>query len=367
MKNREKSTMKKKLLYIMHIDWKFIKQRPHFIAEGLSEVYDITIVHFCSKQYLFKNFDNSTRNQKNLNILPAIRLPLYENKVIYGLNKSYLELYFKFLIKKYDPDFIWITFPQLYDYIPPNTGCKIIYDCMDEATRFGFKNYFKSKILELEKKLVEDASVIFVPSNHFMENLIEKYRCRDKFVLVRNAFGGEIIDTKEADKKRETFKIGYIGVISEMIDFENVKITLDKFKNIEYHFIGPYELKERIKHDRIIYYGQVPYDELYNYVKDYNCLIVPFKLNESVKIADPVKIYGYINYNKPIISVYFKELDRFSQFIHFYSNIEELIDLLKQIIENSYVKYSYSDRIKFLENNSWDSRIYEILKQLDRL
>ena len=54
---------------------------------------------------------------------------------------------------KYDPDFIWITFPQLYDYIPPNTKCKVIYDCMDLSTGFDFPESFKSKILNLEEKL----------------------------------------------------------------------------------------------------------------------------------------------------------------------------------------------------------------------
>ena len=155
-----------KILYIMHVDWRWIKQRPHFIAEGLSHFYDITVIHFCSKRYLFGNSDSSTTNEKNLNLLPAFRLPLYQNKAIYALNKVYMKIYFKILIEKYNPDFIWITFPQLYDYIPSNTRCKIIYDCMDEAVGFDFPNDFKSKIVKLEKKLLKNASIIFVSSNY---------------------------------------------------------------------------------------------------------------------------------------------------------------------------------------------------------
>jgi len=107
----------------MHVDWRWIKQRPHFIAEGLSKHYDVTVVHFCSKHFLFREYDIS---DYNLNILPALRLPFYQNKIIYALNREYIRIYFKFLIKKYNPDFIWITFPQLYDYIPSNLDCKII-------------------------------------------------------------------------------------------------------------------------------------------------------------------------------------------------------------------------------------------------
>ncbi|OEC84685.1 MULTISPECIES: glycosyltransferase family protein [Methanobacterium] len=361
----------KKILYIMHLDWRWIRQRPHFIAEGLSDSYDLTVIHFCSKQYLFRKSDFSTTNKKNFKLLPAFRLPLYQNKIIYSLNKIYMKIYFKLLIEKYDPDFIWITFPQLYDYIPSNIHCKIIYDCMDEAIGFDFQENFKSKVLELEKKLVNDAFIVFTSSNYLFKNLDKNYNCKNKLVLVRNAFEGKIIDNQvNLYKIKETFKIGYIGTISKWIDFEKIKITLDTIKNIEYHFIGPCELEniELKQHNNIKFYGSVPYNELYDYVKDFDCLIVPFKVDNKIKSADPGKIYGYINYNKPIISVYYKELEYFSPFVCFYSNTTELIDLLKKMIKNgSPKKYSNSERIKFLTVNSWDVRLYKIINYLNKL
>ena len=353
----------------MHLDWRWTKQRSHFIAEGLSEFYDVTVVHFCSKRYLFGGSDGSTHNDKNLNILPAFRLPFYQKEFIYGLNKVYMKFYFKFLIKRYNPDFIWITFPQLYDYIPSDINCKIIYDCMDLATGFDFPDDFKSKISDLEKRLVENASLVFTSSNYLFNVVNKKYGCENKLLVIRNAFGGEIIDEVEVNAEpKKTFKIGFVGTISKLIDFDKLKRTLDEIENIEYHFIGPYVLKKELKHDRIKFYGIINHEELHDYVKDFDCLIVPFKLNELVKSADPVKLYEYINYNKPIISIYYGELDYFSQFIYFYSDTKELINLLKQMIKNNFVmNYSDSERAKFLEANSWDVRVAEILKILNEL
>lgn len=355
----------------MHIDWRWIKQRPHFIAEGLSDLYDVNVVHFCSKKFLLGNSDGSTANEKNLDLSPAFRLPLYEKKGVYGLNKAYLKLYFNLLIKRYNPNFIWITFPQLYDYIPSNTHCKVIYDCMDETTGFGFQDDFKFKIAELEKKLVKDASIIFTSSNYLFKNLDENYRCKDKLVLIRNAFGGEIIDNAvEESKTDKIFKIGYVGTISQWIDFEKIKLTLDEIKNIEYHFIGPCEFEdvELKQEDMVKFYGPISHNELYNYVKNFDCLIMPFKLNKLVKSVDPVKLYEYVNYNKPIISVYYDELDHFSQFVFFYSDTKELIGLLKQMIKKGFIaKYSNFERIKFLESNSWNIRIAKITKYLNKL
>lgn len=352
----------------MHLDWRWIKQRPHFIAEELSDFYDVTVVHFCSKQYIFHNSDNLTKNEMNLKLLPAFRLPFYQNRFIYLLNKVYMKIYFKILIEKYNPDFIWITFPQLYDYIPSNNRCKIIYDCMDEATGFDFQKNLHSKILEVEKKLVNDASIIFASSNYLCKNLNKNYGCKDKLAVIRNAFNGKIIDNDVTDSKnREIFKIGYVGTIGESIDFNKIKTTLYNINNIEYHFIGPYVLEKEIKHSKIKFYGVIKHEELYDYVKDFDCLIMPFKLNKLVKSVDPIKLYEYINYNKPIISVYYNELDYFSQFISFYSNIGELINLLKQTIKDNFIKYPNSQRVKFLESNSWDVRAGKIRRYLNKL
>lgn len=359
---------KKKILYIMHVDWRWIKQRPHFIAEGLSEFYDVTVVHFVSKNFLFEEYDLSINNKTNFNVLPALRLPFYQKKFFYGLNKFYLRLYFKLLITFYNPDFIWITFPLIYDYIPYNRRYKIIYDCMDEATGFDFNENLKFKILDLEKKISNDASIIFTSSNNLFNNLDKKYHCKDKLILVRNAFDGKIINhTVNNIKNRKKFKIGYIGTISKWIDFEKIKITLEEFKNIEYHFIGPSESKinEMAKHKRINFYGTIHHNKLYDYVKEFDCLIMPFKLNKLTKSVDPVKLYEYINYNKPIISIYYEELNYFAKFVSFYSNTNELITLLKQMIDNPVIKYSKSERVKFLESNSWKDRISEIIKNLD--
>lgn len=363
--------IKKRILYLMHVDWRWIKQRPHFIAEGLSDFYDVTVVHFCSKRYLFGSSDVLTDNKKNLNLLPAFRLPFYQNNTVYLFNKVYMKIYFKILIKKYDPDFIWITFPQLYDYIPSDTRCKIIYDCMDEATGFDFQDSFKSRIMELEKKLVNDASIVFTSSNYLFKTLNKNYQCKDKLVLVRNAFGGKIIDNQvNHDKIKETFKIGYVGTISKWIDFEKIKITLDEIKNIEYHFIGPCELEtiELTQKDRVKFYGPISYDKLYDHVKSFDCLIVPFKVDNKIKSADPGKLYGYINYDKPIISVYYEELDYFSPFVYFYSDASELTHLLKEMIKKGFPrKYSDSERVDFLKSNSWDLRVYKIFKSLTKI
>ena len=113
---------------------------------------------------------------------------------------------------------------------------------MDEAVGFDSDDYFKSKILQLEKKLIKNSSIVFTSSKFLFKNLVKNYQCEDKLVLVRNAFDGKIInDSIEKNKSQETFKIGYFGTISNHINIESIITSLEGIKNIEYHFIGPIE------------------------------------------------------------------------------------------------------------------------------
>jgi len=116
------------------------------------------------------------------------------------------------------------------------------------------------------------------------------------------------------------------------------------------------------------FYGVIKHENLYEYVKEFDCLIMPFKLNALVKSVDPVKLYEYINFNKPIISIYYEELDYFSSFLYFYNNVEELLNLIKKMINTGFKrKYSNAERIKFLKENSWDTRMEQIIRYLNMI
>lgn len=356
--------MSKKILYVMHIDWRWIKQRPHFIAEGLLEYYQVKVVYFYSKRFLpcFK----TNKNKGTLSKIPIIRLPFYQNKWIYKINKAYLRFYFKILIKKYDPDYLWITFPLLYTYIPPKVECKVIYDCMDDARSFDFSENFKFYISESEKRLVKDASIIFTSSNSIYEILKNNYKCEDKLYVIRNAFNGKIIDEINVEKNKK-YKIGYFGTISSWFDYDALRLSLEKFPSIEYYLIGPIESHvPKYEHSRLNYVGPVDHKELYNHVKNYDCLIMPFKLNNLVKSVDPTKLYEYINFNKPIISIYYEELEYFSPFLYFYHNHDELLDIINNLIQSGFnKKYSDSERLEFLNRNSWKERLLKIRESID--
>ncbi len=350
----------------MHVDWNWIKQRPQFIAEGLSKFFDIYV--FTQRESITKSKNLTKNDNKNIKIKSFFVLPFKNKSYIEYLNEIFMKIYFKLVIKIYEPNYIWITNPILYDYLPSNLDCKLIYDCMDDAIGFDFKKEgIKAKILKSEKKLIKKSAVIFVSADNLATKINKREKCDHKTFLVRNAFNGDIITRTPKQKNRDIYKIAYIGTVSSWFDFELLEFTLQKFKNIEYHIIGPIVGSESKIHtnERIKFYGPIEHEKLISLSNSFDCFIMPFKLNNLVKSVDPVKFYEFINYNKPIISIFYDEIKRFSPYVYFYSNKETMVNILDKMINEGFVnKYSDKQRFEFLKNNSWDTRVSKIIEYI---
>lgn len=361
--------MSKKILYLMHVDWDWIKQRPHYIAENLSQNYDVLIIY----PYDMKRSQLTKNKRNNLKLRPFFHVPsIHKLKLKFRfIDSLFLKIYFFLNIKTFKPDYIWLTFPDLYEFIPSNHRSKIIYDCMDDAGEFDMQNKVNSRRISLEIKLIKESSAIFTSSENLMHIVNNREYCLDKMKLIRNAFGGNKLNIDSPDKqeiKKNIYRICYIGTVASWFDFDSLDFCTQNIKNIEFHVIGPVDANiENWLHKRIFFHGPVNHDLLYSYIKEFDCMIMPFKLNKLVMSVDPVKLYEYVNYNKPIISVYYKEIERFSNYVSFYSTKEELLNIINNMINIGFApKYSIKERDNLIDNNSWEIRVKEIIRFLEK-
>lgn len=361
--------MRKKIFYFMHVDWNWIKQRPHHIAEGLSKYYDIVVVY----PYNLKRTQLTKNNRGGIKLIPVFRIPFVTKFYILRLIDNYLcKKYIKILLKRNNPDYIWVTFPDLYAFIPENYNYKIIYDCMDDAGEFENTSKINFKRINLENALIKKSSLVLVSSMNLMNVIDERSNHKSKVILIRNAFDMCSFKTNSSENSlnKYAYKICYIGTVSSWFDFDALYFCVQKIKNLEFHIIGPVTVNiSKWSHERIIIHGPKKYEILPSIVEKFDCTIMPFILNQLVRSVDPVKLYEYINYGKPIISIYYEEVERFSKYVTFYSSKEELLKIISDMIKGGFkAKYNEEERKEFLEKNSWDSRVNNIkdyLRELD--
>lgn len=357
----------KKMLYICHVDWNWIKQRPHFIAEGLEKHFKLSVMYMRqnkNRKTLQKRRDNEFK-ARPIYIIPFFgRFPLLRQINNYFMAKQLSREY-----NKLKPDYIFLTYPDQIKLIPKKYTGKIIYDCMDDYFAMAL-NSRKTVIQNYERELIARADFVFLSSENLKDKIIEKYNVKDtgKFTVIRNGYAGEIFQVdSQTEKKQDEFIISYIGTVSHWFNFEYLLKSLEDFKNLRYRIIGPVESGLKIpESDRIDFIGTVEHSELYKNVKDTNCLIMPFVVNEIIESVDPVKLYEYINYNMNILCVKYNEILRFEDFVYFYSDYESFKQQLIELMSCETIKYSYDKRVEFLEKNNWGNRVNEVINKITK-
>lgn len=357
---------KKKMLYIMGIDWDWIYQRPQIIAEFLSNDFDITVA------YPVKIWDKHTVKECNNEKKAIHKLKLW---VFPFQGKSRLigriaDQYRKICLRNYQLyDYIYIDYPTYIQYIPEDYNGCIIYDCIDDHVQMCAKKYMRMQVEHTETELIQRSDVLITSS----QRLLKKMQTPDlnrRINLIRNGTNfSRIFDVKNVDVK-EHYNIGYIGTVAEWFDYQLINQSVQKYSGLTYHLIGPCVAPNKAETDRMVYRGVVRHSELQLYVENFDCLIMPFLVNEIVKSVDPVKLYEYIAFGKCIISVYYEELEYFKDYVYFYSTPEEYDSLLESLIHDGFPpKYDTQQQEKFLQVNSWEERyklIHEAIEQVSR-
>lgn len=353
-----------KSLYLMNVDWKWIKQRPQFIAEELSRRCKLICVspHWYNRKRLQTREDSSLNA---INMREFFGVPFGNKSIaVRKINNGLRSIFTWCILKKYQPDLLYVTAPEQYGAWMKRYKGKIIYDCMDNHVALSKNEKAKFIIKKKERKLTGCADIVLASSIKIKENLVSNYhKDPSKIFIVRNGYGGELLDkSREVCNNNENryLKLGYIGTVSSWFDYDLLLDSLKRNDELEYHIIGPILGGRKVYHKRIIYEGVIEHSDLDKKVAEYDGLIMPFVVNDIVAAVDPVKLYEYINFDKPIITIYYNEIERLRPFVYFYRNADEFDKAIDKIRHDGKPKYSEEERLRFLKDSSWNSRVKEI-------
>lgn len=366
-----------KLLYLMHIPWRWIKQRPHFFAEALSKDFEVEVFFkkaLRAKKTHLCNNGNQEFGISSFIIFPFERIPLVGKWIVW----DYLNFLLVWIqlpnVKNYN--YIWVTSVLMYYYVSPfvKYSHKVIYDCMDDELEFpGVKNNknLKQKILRAEKKVLNRADVIFCSAHYLKKKVVERSGANiDKFVILNNAIQlpqKESISFPERVRSKLNLvhtlsnSFMYVGTIAGWFDFDLVLSMLEKNPFFNLVLIGPNEV-EIPAHHRIHYLGTIERKYIFSFLEKADCLIMPFVVNELIRSVNPVKLYEYIYANKPILAPAYEETYQFKPYVYLYSTGDEFCELCTSVIAKDIGQKCMTNKnLDFVQNNLWDER-YDIIK-----
>lgn len=369
------NSKRKKILYVMHVPWGWIKQRPHFFAEKLSQDYQVKILY---KRPFKKNIAYN-KNNNNLDIngfwrIPFNRIPALRSiQPLRLFNSLLLRFSAKNSIEKYD--YIWITSLSLYPSIKPFIGKKtsLIWDCMDDELEFGpVKNnpFLSKELLRIEKELINRTDILFCSSLYLSQKIQKRTGINRVIYVVNNAIElpdpnvntlfSETIESKIKSIEGVENIFMYIGAISEWFDFGLIMKMLDANPKSHLVLLGPADVPIPT-HPRIIYLGPIERKWIFRFMDKAKVLIMPFKITELIRSVNPVKLYEYIHAERIVLVPYYEEIEKFSDYVYMYNTTDEFLSISRNIIDGGIINKDHKKSTDYIKKNQWINRYHQIL------
>lgn len=358
----------KRLLYVTHVSWGWIKQRPQFLAEELSNSFEVDVFYRKSNRKgknLNPEFSKGNMRVKGFRNYPFERLHQIPPALSHRINK----LFWRF--KRVDAslyDFIWVTDPVLWWVIKDSFigySPQLIYDCMDDNIAFPYMDKhpkYKDFYVELESILISSANYVFCSAISLKEKLYKRYGFDRNYVVVNNAITEEITlypETIDGFYLPE-YSLTYIGTISEWFDFKSTIKALEDFPLLNVFLFGPKRMSEMPSHPRLHFMGPTEHKNIMAIMKQSSALFMPFIVNELIESVNPVKLYEYIYSGKPVLASRYSETEQFREYVSLYSSYDEFKSFIIKAVFSG-VKTDVRSMKCFAMNNTWKSRAFQIL------
>jgi teichuronic acid biosynthesis glycosyltransferase TuaH len=344
-----------RILYLIHTDWCWIKQRSQFLAEELAKKNDIFVVTKFSPRRT--NLVVSKRPSYCIS-LPFLPFQIRSLRVLARID----EVIFASIFKRWNVirqfDLIIVTHPLLARYAMWHAN--MIYDLHDDNANFyPVESFLHEYIRKRNKEALHKARLVVFSSSYLQTKFTAETQCS---TIVRNGHNISLRPKKSFSPTPDIAKkIFYFGTVSSWFDQRLLLHSLERAIRVEYHVIGPIDIS-RVAHKRIKWYGPLPHLTMLNLCSDADAFVMPFRITPLIKGVDPVKLYEYIAFGQPIITMYYSEVARFAPFVYFYHNVDEYHTLIKRLEVNDLPPKGEKKQVEdFLHNSSWSVRAREMI------
>lgn len=351
-------TRRPRLLYLMHVDWRWIKQRPHFFAEALADSgWDVTVGFAPTWRRM-----RLPANGSQLALHPLPLIPRWTHGGAETWNSSVGRRAIRALIRRTKPDAIWISHAGLATALD-DVSVPLVYDVMDLNAHFHGAGAASATALEQERTAWTKATRLYCSSTTIRTE-IERHEpgLAEKTRYVPNAYDDRRDWTEFPRRAESTYRLAYIGTISEWLDLDLLQQTLERVPDTEVLLVGPSDRRLPVL-PRLRVAGVVPHERIPQLAAEIDCFLLPFSVTPLVRGVDPVKLYEYLAMRRPIVSCHYPELERFRGLANFYTQRDECIDLIRRrppLPDEAAVT-------SFLADNTWRQRAKLVSADLDEI
>ncbi len=358
-----------KILYLMHVNWHWIRQRPHVIAEMLAARHDVRLMHYA--MYRTRHHAAELPPDMMHKVLHRIPGPLLRRVPgLEHLDRSLLAYQVKREMMRFKPDCVFVLHPNFEPSVRDLDGIKLVYDCMDD--HLAFEGQGTPALAAAEQRLVCRADLTLFSSATLAERVSARARPQRAAVL-NNGVSEEMVERASLHavngRAAETSAgptLGYFGTISHWFDWPLMLRLLDELPQAKLKLAGPAETTIP-EHPRVQYAGIIPHASLPDFAAECDALVMPFVVNRLIESVDPVKLYEYVALGLPSFAPRYRETERFEPFVALYGSADEAIARIGAVRIGIPERPGRDAGRAFLASNTWTARGRQLLTALDAL
>lgn len=244
---------------------------------------------------------------------------------------------------------------------------KIIFDAWDNFLKFPIYS-------KIRKELIINYNSLALNAHFWMTNSIEnrdyfksKFKVKNITLLKNgvseNLFNGDpkIIPNDLKNIKKPI--VGFGGKVTYLLNTELLDYLVKDNPDYSFVLIGQ-KLDKSIfkklpKTNNFYYLGDKHYDDYPDYVKNFNILIVPYRVKENQHGGDSIKAYEYLATGKKVIGTRGNGLEDLEEYLYISDSFEEFSNEIKN--------YKKNDKKEFeLINHSWEGKSKFILELMNK-
>lgn len=292
------------MIVLSHLRWDFVFQRPQHLLSRAARDFDVIFV----EEPMFGDeavprLEIGDRPQGVRVAQPMLPHGTSEEAAIEAQRAIVDEL----AASAGSPLILWYYTPMALRFSRHLDADLVVFDKMDELS--AFKNA-PPLLLQLEQELLDRADVVFTGGasmHRAAEHRHANIHCFPSSIDTKHFAVAR--DRSLADPQDQAHvghpRLGFFGVIDERFDIDLLGQVADLRPDWQFVMIGPVvKIDEAVlpRRDNIHWLGGKKYDELPQYLANWDIGFMPFAINESTKFISPTKTPEFLAAGLPVVS-----------------------------------------------------------------
>lgn len=278
---------------------------------------------------------------------------------------------------------LWLVRPDGWDLPGQFDEKALIYQVVDDYSSYpGVTEKARARLDHQERAIARHANLVIATS----EPLVElKRHLGPRILHVRNGVDTYTLEEgKKADgptpaclagARRPVY--GYIGGITEKLDFDllekvAVRVHADggSLVLVGPVSVAPGEPSRRVERLRglpgVIFTGKKPAEEIPDYVRAFDVGLIPYKMGDQARSIDPLKLYEYLAFGKPVVAVDIPSMQSFGKVVRIAKDPDDFSRLMREAALDK-DDMRAAERRALASEQSWEKRAAQISDAIEAI